>query len=85
MDTTQKGFEIKSQSDLTTIKLGGSHQHCILYIVHGSEGNWVVNENEMLGHSLAGLMKDIVGLDDPRIQKALDKWGIRYRSLPIES
>ena len=43
MNTTQKGFEIKSQSDLTTIKLGGSHQHCILYIVHGSEGNWVVN------------------------------------------
>jgi len=84
MDNIQNGLEIKSQNDLTTIKLGGSHQHCLLYIVHGSEGNWVVNKNEIAGHSLAGLMKDIIELSDPRIQKALDKWGIRYRSLPID-
>ena len=84
MDNTQRGFEIKCQTDMATIKLGGSHQHCLLYVLHGAKGNWVVDKNEIIGHSLAGLMKDITALQDPRIQTILDKWGIRYRSLPIK-
>ena len=36
-------------------------------------------------HALAGCLREIVGLEDPRIKEIMQRWGVYFRQLPIES
>lgn len=62
---------------------GCPHQHGRLYVVEGAELNWVCSAQQRPAHSLAGFLRRLVELDDPRIRELMQQWGIYYRELPL--
>ena len=77
------GITVKGNSKDKRIKLECEHQNGIVYVV-ASEANWVCTDDLTHVHSLAGFFKEIADLKDPRVQDAMQRWGLYYRELPLE-
>lgn len=66
------------------VELGCKHQHGLLYVVPGNM-NWVCTAEERPGHALAGFLKELSALDDPRVTDIMRRWGLYFRELPLEA
>ena len=82
MDT--KGIQIKQNDDGARIKMQCEHQKGLLYVI-ASDANWVCSADLRLAHTLAGFLKELGEIDDPRLHKIMQRWGIYSRKLEILS
>ena len=74
---------VQPRQGTTTLHLQCEHQHGQIYVVEGAQNNWVCKRPRVPGHSLAGFFKDLVQLDETRVKRIMQSWGIYYRSLPL--
>ena len=79
---TEFGLKIKSEAELTKIEVQCVHQNGLIYVVP-SESSWVCTEDLRHVHALAGFFKQLIELEDPKIQEAMQKWGIYFRPRPL--
>ena len=82
MDT--KGIQVKQTDDGARIKMQCDHQKGLLYVIP-SEANWVCSADLRLAHSLAGFLKELGEIDDSRLHKTMQRWGIYSRNLGVLS
>lgn len=75
---TQFGLKVRQGSGGTKIDLKCEHQDGLLYVIP-SEANWVCSEDLLPAHALAGLFKQLAGLDDHRVWEIMQRWGVYYR------
>ncbi len=80
---TDYGLSIRAGGGMSRVQIGCMHQRGLLYVVP-AEKSWVCSQEYMPAHSLAGFMKDLMELKDPRVQEAMQRWGIYFRQLPLE-
>ncbi len=78
------GLLVKPGNDVTRLELSCEHQHGLLYMAPG-ERSWVCEPANRHAHALAGLFKELAALRDPRIQDAMQRWGVYFRELPLET
>ncbi|MSP79102.1 MAG: hypothetical protein EXR67_06075 [Dehalococcoidia bacterium] len=77
------GITIKQSTEGTRIEAQCEHQNGLLYIVPG-EMSWVCPDGTRHAHSLAGFFKELGRLDDPRVAKLMQRWGLYFRERPLE-
>ena len=80
---TQYGLLIKPRDGMTRIQMACLHQKGLLYMVP-AEKSWVCSQEYMPAHSLAGFLNELMELKDSRVKELMQRWGIYYRSLPLE-
>ena len=76
------GLFVKPGNDVTRIELSCEHQHGLLYMAPGDR-SWVCLPATRHAHALAGLFKELASLRDPRVQEAMQRWGVYYREMPL--
>ncbi len=76
------GLKIKSDTELTKIELQCVHQNGLIYVV-SSESSWVCTEDLRHVHALSGFFTQLIEFDDPKVQEAMQKWGIYFRPRPL--
>ena len=54
----------------------------LLYVVP-AEASWVCTPELVHAHALAGLLKELTQLRDPRVEELMQKWGVYYRERPL--
>ncbi len=77
------GITVKRDSGGTRVEIRAQNQAGLLYAVP-AEGSWVASEEELHAHALAGFLTDLTGLEDQRVQALMNKWGLSFRTLPLE-
>ena len=77
------GLIVKQGSGGKRLEMQCSHQNGLLYVVPG-DGSWVCSQELMDAHALAGFFRELMELDDDRVHRLMQKWGLYYRSRPIE-
>ena len=77
------GLIVKQGSGGKRLEMQCSHQNGLLYVVPG-DGSWVCSQELMDAHALAGFFRELMELDDDRVHRLTQKWGLYYRSRPIE-
>ena len=80
---TDYGLSIRPGQGITRVQISCMHQSGLLYVVP-AEKSWVCSQEYMPAHALAGFLKDLVDLQDPRIKEAMQRWGIYFRQLPLD-
>ena len=78
------GLTIKSGQDIPRMQISCEHQSGLLYMVPG-EKSWVCTQEMMPAHALAGFLGDLMDLEDPRIKAMMQRWGIYFRRLPLDT
>ncbi len=78
------GLTVKHGDGGTRVEVQCMHQNGVVYVVP-AEASWVCSEELLHAHALAGLFKDLTLLKDPRVQEAMQKWGVYYRERPLEA
>ena len=76
------GLTVKHGSDAKRIELQCEHQNGLVYVVR-AESSWVCSEDLLHAHALAGFLRELTDLNDPRITAAMQRWGIYYRPRPL--
>lgn len=79
----EHGVIIKPGEGMTRVQMSCMHQSGLLYMVP-AEKSWVCSRELLPAHSLAGFLKELMALDDPRIADIMHKWGIYFRELPLD-
>ena len=77
------GLNVKQGSGGKRLEMQCSHQNGLLYVVPG-DGSWVCSQELLDAHALAGFFRELVELDDDRVHRLMQNWGLYYRSRPIE-
>ncbi len=77
------GLIVKQGSGGKRLEMQCSHQNGLLYVVPG-DGSWVCSQELLDAHALAGFFRELMELDDDRVHRLMQKWGLYYRSRPIE-
>ena len=77
------GLNVKQGSGGKRLEMQCSHQNGLLYVVPG-DGSWVCSQELLDAHALAGFFRELTQLDDDRVHRLMQKWGLYYRSRPIE-
>lgn len=77
------GITVTHDSGGTRVEIRSQNQAGLLYAVP-SEGSWVAAPEQLHTHALAGFLREVTSLDDPRIAAMMQKWGIYYRELPLD-
>lgn len=80
----EHGLFIKPGNEMTRMELACEHQRGVLYMAPG-ERSWVCPPATRHAHALAGLFKELARLNDPRIQEAMQHWGVYFREMPLAS
>ena len=78
------GLVVKHDSGGKRIELVCEHQNGLLYVVP-SESSWVCEEELLHVHALAGFLKQLAQLNDPRVKEAMRRWGLYFRERPLAS
>ncbi len=78
------GVKIKEGTGDTRVDIQCNHQSGMLYVVP-AEASWVCQPENIHAHALAGFLRELVELDDPRVRELMQRWGLYYRARPIES
>ena len=79
-----KGIEIKHGSGEIRVDFQCEHQNGLLYVVP-SEANWVCESENMHTHSIAGFLRELINMEDPLVKELMQRWGLYYRSRPLDS
>ena len=77
------GMTIKPGEDMTRIQVTCPHQSGLLYVVP-AERSWVCEPAQVSAHALAGFFRELVNLEDKRVARLMQDWGLYYRQLPLE-
>ncbi len=77
------GLNVKQGSGGKRLEMQCSHQNGLLYVVPG-DGSWVCSQELLDAHALAGFFRELTQLDDDRVHRLMQKWGLYYRSRHIE-
>ena len=80
----QYGVTIKEGTGDTRVDIHCTHQSGVLYVVP-AEASWVCEPENIHAHAMAGFLRELVDLDDPRVRDLMQRWGLYYRARPIES
>ena len=78
------GLIAKTGEGMSRVQMSCMHQSGLLYVVP-SEKSWVCSQDLMPAHALAGCLREIVALEDTRVKEIMQRWGVYFRQLPIES
>ena len=78
------GLTVKQGSGGKRLEMECSHQNGLLYVIPG-DGSWVCSEELMHAHALAGFFKELMDLNDDRLHELMQRWGLYYRSRPLET
>ncbi len=76
------GLNVKHDSGGKRVVFQCEHQNGLLYVVP-SEASWVCSEDMLHAHAIAGFFKQLVELDDPRVEELMQRWGLYYRERPL--
>jgi hypothetical protein len=74
---------IKPGQAMTRLQVSCIHQSGLLYVVP-AEKSWVCSQEMLPAHALAGFLKELTALDDPRIADIMQRWGVYFRELPLD-
>ena len=77
------GLTVKHDSDGKRIEMQCAHQNGLLYAVRG-ESSWVCSDELLHAHALAGFFKELGELDEPRVKEAMRRWGLYFRTRPLD-
>ena len=80
----QYGVTVKEGTGDTRVDIQCTHQSGVLYVVP-AEASWVCQPENIHAHAMAGFLRELVELGDPRVQDLMQRWGLYYRARPIES
>ena len=75
---TEFGLNVKHDSNGKRIEVQCKHQNGVIYVVP-SETSWVCTDDLLHAHAVAGFFKQLVALDDPRVQEIMQRWGVYFR------
>jgi hypothetical protein len=78
------GLEVKGESGGKRVELRCEHHNGLLYVVP-SESTWVCSDQLLHVHALAGFFEQLAQLDDARVKEIMQRWGLYYRELQLES
>jgi hypothetical protein len=79
----EHGLIVKQDSGGKRVEMQCEHQNGLLYVVPG-DSSWVCSEELRHAHALAGFFRQLMELDDDRVQCLMQKWGLYYRPRSIE-
>ena len=68
---------------MTRLQVSCMHQSGLLYVVP-AEKSWVCSQELMPAHALAGFLREVMALEDPRVSDIMQRWGVYFRELPLE-
>ena len=77
------GVTIKPGQAMTRLQVSCMHQSGLLYVVP-AEKSWVCSQDLMPAHALAGFLREVTALEDPRVADIMQSWGVYFRELPLE-
>lgn len=78
------GLTVKQGSGGKRLEMQCTHQNGLLYVIPG-DSSWVCSEELMHAHALAGFFGELMDLNDDRVHRLMQKWGLYYRSRPLET
>jgi hypothetical protein len=78
------GLTIKEDIGDTRVEIRCAHQSGLIYVVP-SEASWVCQPQYLHAHALAGFFGALLDLADPRITELMQRWGLYYRSRPLDT
>ena len=79
---SEHGITIKAGQEGSRIEIQCPHQNGLLYAVPG-EASWVCSAELLPAHAMAGFLKELVKLGEPRVQSLMQRWGLYYRDRPV--
>lgn len=79
----EHGLIVKQDSGGQRVEMQCEHQNGLLYVVPG-ESSWVCSDELRHAHALAGFFRELMELEDDRVQGLMQKWGLYYRPRSIE-
>ena len=77
------GLTVKVSEELARVQVTCQHQSGLLYAVPGDR-SWVCSDELRPAHAMAGFFRELLALQDPRVESLMQQWGLYYRSLPLE-
>ena len=78
------GLIVKQDSGGQRVEMQCEHQNGLLYVVPG-DSSWVCSDELRHAHALAGFFRELMELDDDRVQGLMQKWGLYYRPRSIDT
>lgn len=75
---------VKVAEESARIQVTCPHQSGLIYAVSG-ERSWVCTDELRPAHAMAGFFRELMALNDPRVESLMQQWGLYYRSLPLDS
>ncbi len=78
------GLTVKHDTGGKRIALECKHQNGLLYVVP-SEASWVCAEDMLHVHALAGFFRQLVQLNDQRVEELMQRWGLYFRERPLQA
>ena len=79
-----QGVTVKTGEDMARVQLTCPHQSGLIYAVPG-DLSWVCTDELRPAHAMAGFFRELIALNDPRVESLMQQWGLYYRSLPLDS
>ena len=79
----EHGLTIKQGEEMTRVQVSCIHQSGLLYMVP-AEKSWVCSPEHLPAHALAGFLRDLTELQDPRVKQLMQRWGVYFRQLPLD-
>jgi hypothetical protein len=77
------GITVKHDTGGTRMEIRSRNQAGLLYAVP-AEASWVATAEQLHAHALAGFLGELTAFADPRVEGLMSKWGLYYRTLPLE-
>jgi len=77
------GIIVHTGEDATRLEIGCVHQRGVLYATR-AEASWVCDNSLLHAHALAGFMRELTALGDPKVKGLMKRWGLYFRELPLE-
>ena len=78
----EHGLIVKQDTGGKRVEMQCEHQNGLLYVVPG-DSSWVCSEELRHAHALAGFFRQLMELDDDRVEGLMQKWGLYYRPRSI--
>ena len=78
----ETGLVVKGESGSKRVELQCEHQSGLLYVVP-AEATWVCTDELLHVHALAGFLKQLAQMGDPRVKEAMQRWGLYFRDRPL--
>lgn len=75
---------VKIAKEMARVQVTCPHQSGLIYAVPG-ERSWVCSDELRPAHAIAGFLRELIALNDPRVESLMRQWGLYYRSLPLDS